>query len=105
MAVADNFAMNASLPFYPFGNVSGAVLTLSQNPCNNPYRRNTCCTPTHKSHEVAHAPGGYTCANWTGEQHRTRAPRAVRATPRADAPRARAQGRTWSAGGASCTAA
>ena len=59
--------MNASLPFYPFGNVSGAVLTLSQNPCNNPYRRNACCVPTHKSHEVAgHPEGGYTCANWTG---------------------------------------
>jgi hypothetical protein len=62
MATTANFAMNTSLPFYPNGNVSGAVLTLSQNPCNDPYRRNACCQPSHKSTEAGH----YSCANWTG---------------------------------------
>ena len=65
MATTDNFAMNTSLPFYPGENVTGAVLTLSQNPCNNPYKRNACCTPTHKAHN-AHGHISYTCANWTG---------------------------------------
>ncbi len=71
MATTANFAMNVSLPFYPNGNVSGAVLTLSQNPCNDPYRRNACCQPSHKSTEAGH----YSCANWTGAQRAAQAAR------------------------------
>ena len=69
MASSSNFQTNQSLPFYPFGNATGAVLTLTQarplqaaplplpcspsrpsaasldeqNPCNNPFHRNLCC--------------------------------------------------------------
>ncbi len=69
MATSDNFAINTSLPFYPAGNVSGAILTLSQNPCNDPYKRNVCCVATHKSKALEASEAGYagyTCANWTG---------------------------------------
>jgi len=79
MASAANFQTNQSLPFYPTGNVTGAILTLTQarplaashaqplrspsrasprqNPCNDPFHRNTCCAP----HD-----GEIVCANWTG---------------------------------------
>ena len=30
MAMASNFMTNQSLPFYPSGNVTGAILTLTQ---------------------------------------------------------------------------
>ena len=53
--------MQQVLPFYPSPqNVSGAILLLSQDPCNNPYKRNACCQPSHKTF------GGYACSNWTG---------------------------------------
>ena len=80
MATAANFQTNQSLPFYPTGNVTGAILTLTQarnaraapasrqprpltpqlpaqDPCNNPFHRNQCCAP--KDGEIV-------CANWTG---------------------------------------
>jgi uncharacterized membrane protein YgcG len=57
MAMSSNFQTNQSLPFYPNGNVTGAVLTLTQNPCNDPYHRNLCC---------AEHDGETVCANWTG---------------------------------------
>jgi hypothetical protein len=56
MAMSSNFQTNQSLPFYPNGNVSGAVLTLTQNPCNDPFHRNLCC---------AEHDGETVCANWT----------------------------------------
>lgn len=59
MASPNNFVMNATLPFYPTGNVSGAILHLTQSPCNDPYRRPMCCGPSHHGE-------GLTCANWTG---------------------------------------
>jgi hypothetical protein len=61
MATRSNFQMQQTLPFYPSPvNVSGAVLLLSQDPCNNPYERNACCQASRKTF------GGYACANWTG---------------------------------------
>ena len=79
MATSANFQTNQSLPFYPTGNVTGAILTLTQartlaapllplrqapnappaaqDPCNNPFHRNLCCAP-HDGETV--------CANWTG---------------------------------------
>jgi hypothetical protein len=57
MATSANLALNASLPFYPNGNATGAVLLLSQDPCNDPYHKNLCCG-------VGKA--GLLCSNWTG---------------------------------------
>ncbi len=87
MATAANFGWNTSLPFYPAGNVSGAVLLLSQNPCNNPYKRNLCCTPTHKGKTSGYTYDGegYTCANWTGARRAPRAARRAAAPPGARA--------------------
>lgn len=59
MASSANFLFNTSLPFYPSGNVSGAVLQLTQSPCNDPYRRPLCCGPSHHGRAPM-------CANWTG---------------------------------------
>lgn len=54
MALQQNFLLGVPLPFYPGGG-SGAILTLSQNPCTNTSNVNytMCCRREH-------------CANWTG---------------------------------------
>lgn len=59
MAVPANFQLNSALPFYPTGNTTGATLTLTQSPCNDPYKRPACCGPPHHGRAA-------TCANWTG---------------------------------------
>lgn len=62
MATAANLLLNTSLPFYPNGNVSGAVLLLSQDPCNNPFQKHLCCG-LDRHMKAANA---VVCANWTG---------------------------------------
>ena len=59
MAVPANFQLNSALPFYPAGNTTGATLTLTQSPCNDPYKRPACCGPAHHGRMPS-------CANWTG---------------------------------------
>jgi len=67
MALADNFQLAAPLPFYPNGNVSGASLLLSQDPCNNPFRRELCCANVSAHLRGRHpTPAGLDCANWVG---------------------------------------
>jgi hypothetical protein len=67
MASKANFAWGAPLPFYPGENVTGAYLTLTQSPCNNPWRKGLCCGYPRESEgkaaRAAHAP---ICSNWTG---------------------------------------
>ena len=58
MATTANFMLNATMPFYPAeGGATGAMLLLSQDPCNDPYHRNLCCGLQRS---------GTICANWTG---------------------------------------
>jgi hypothetical protein len=74
MASRDNFALGAPLPFYPFGNVTGAYLTLTQSPCNNPWRSGECCAlPKESAAKEARSPRTPVCANWTGARAARRA--------------------------------
>ena len=58
MATTANFMLNATMPFYPAeGGATGAMLLLSQDPCNDPYHRNLCCGLQRS---------GTICSNWTG---------------------------------------
>jgi hypothetical protein len=83
MASRTNFALGAPLPFYPGANVTGAYLTLTQSPCNNPWRKGLCCgTPHESAAKEARAPRTPICSNWTGA---TRPPAALHAAPRARA--------------------
>lgn len=54
MALEQNFLLNQVLPFYPGGG-SGAILTLSQNPCTNVSSANytLCCRRLPPSHRLA----------------------------------------------------
>jgi hypothetical protein len=67
MASRENFALGTPLAFYPGGNVSGAYLTLTQSPCNDPWRKGLCCALPHESaRKEARTPRTPVCANWTG---------------------------------------
>jgi len=57
MATSANFMLNATMPFYPNEAATGAMLLLSQDPCNDPYHRNLCCGLQRS---------GTLCSNWTG---------------------------------------
>jgi hypothetical protein len=125
MATKQNFQLGVPLPFYPGENVTGAYLTLSQSPCNNPWRKGLCCAlPRESARKEAREPREPVCANWTGAHTRhaavgartaaaTQAVYALRSVPTtcsqladtlyACAPRAR-QARTSSAAAASSTA-
>ena len=65
MARSANLLFGSPLPFYPFGDSpTGAVLTLSQAPCNDPFLRGLCCLNATAASVGAPAP--MFCANWTG---------------------------------------
>ena len=71
MASKANFALGAPLPFYPGENVTGAYLTLTQSPCNNPWRKGLCCGyPRESAGKQARADRAPICSNWTGAHAR-----------------------------------
>jgi hypothetical protein len=96
MASKANFALGAPLPFYPGENVTGAYLTLTQSPCNNPWRKGLCCGyPRESAGKEARAARSPICSNWTGAH-------AQRARTRGSAPAAPQHARCGTLQGCCC---